>query len=121
MDVFLGQQDTEGGSPLFLILMMVALFAMIYFLFIRPNRRRKLVMESLQSKLAVGDEVMTSSGLYGTVAELDEKTVILETSEDVYSRYARAAIVEVVSSASAGEEETAPEIPNPIEQRDAKD
>ncbi|QSB17269.1 preprotein translocase subunit YajC [Natronosporangium hydrolyticum] len=82
--------------------MMAGLFAIFYFLLIRPNRRRKQAMDSLQNRLAVGDEVMTSGGLYGTVAELDEKSVILETSEGVYSRYARGAVVEVVSSA-AGE------------------
>jgi preprotein translocase subunit YajC len=106
MDVFLVQDNTssEGGGLLFPLLMIVGLFAIFYFLLIRPNRKRRQTIERLQSELAVGDEVMTSSGLYATVAELDDKTVILETSEGVYSRYARGAIMEVVSSTSGGAE-----------------
>lgn len=102
MDVFLAQlaqeEGSEGGSLLFPLLMIAGLFAIFYFIIIRPNRRRRQTMERLQSDVSVGDEVMTSGGMYATVAELDEKTVILETSEGVYSRYARGAIVEIVSS-----------------------
>ena len=119
--MFLAQDGaSEGGGSLFFpLLMIVGLFAIFYFLLIRPNRRRRQVVEKLQSQLSVGDEVMTSSGLYGTVAEIDEKTVILETSEGVYSRYARAAIVEVVSSAG---QEAESDQPGPVaEQRETKD
>jgi preprotein translocase subunit YajC len=85
-------------------------------------------MERLQSELSVGDEVMTGGGLYATVAELDDKTVILETSEGVYSRYARAAIVEVVSSSdgadpddSGGAGEPEAGAADPVEHRDRRD
>lgn len=99
MDVLLAQGQGESeGSLLFPLLMIAGLFAVFYFMLIRPNKRRRQAMEKLQSELAIGDEVMTSSGLYGTVADLDEKTVILETSEGVYSRYARGAILEVINS-----------------------
>ena len=123
MDVFLVQDDAggDGGSLLFPLLMLAGLFAIFYFLLVRPNRRRRQVMEQMQSQLAVGDEVMTGGGLYATVAEIDDKTVILETSEGVYSRYARAAIVEVVSS-SGGAEAEPDEADQVIEQqRDGKD
>jgi preprotein translocase subunit YajC len=121
--VFLAQEGTSegGGSLLFPLLMIAGLFAIFYFLLIRPNKRRRQTMERLQSELSVGDEVMTSSGLYGTVAELDEKTVILETSEGVYSRYARGAIMEVVSSSPA-EPSAEPETPSDsVVERDSKD
>jgi preprotein translocase subunit YajC len=126
MDVFLAQENTSegGGSLLFPLLMIVGLFAIFYFLLIRPNRKRRQVMERLQSELAVGDEVMTSSGLYATVAELDEKTVILETSEGVYARYARGAIIEVVSSSGGDAEpepEPAAEPADSVAERDSKD
>lgn len=121
--MFLAQEGSSegGGGLLFPLLMIVGLFAIFYFLLIRPNKRRRQVMEKLQSELAVGDEVMTSSGLYGTVAELDDKTVILETSEGVYSRYARGAIMEVVSSSPA-EPSAEPETPSDsVAERDGKD
>lgn len=108
--------------------MLGGLFAIFYFLLVRPNRRRRQVMEQMQSQVAVGDEVMTGGGLYATVAELDEKTVILETSEGVYSRYARGAIVEVVSSAAVPEPESesasesdSEDADQVVEHRDSKD
>lgn len=116
--MFFAQNDTANGgdgSLLFPLLMIVALFAIFYFLIVRPNRRRRQTMEKLQQELAVGDEVMTSSGLYATVAELDDKTVILETSEGVYSRYARGAILEVVSRSGA-EASAEPEAESSVEE-----
>jgi preprotein translocase subunit YajC len=126
VNVFLAQDEAAEGGLLFPLLMIAGLFAIFYFLLIRPNRRRRQAMDQLQARLAVGDEVMTSSGLYGTVAELDEKTVILETSEGVYSRYARGAVVEVVNSAEGsdaeGASETGTETTDPAaERRDSKD
>lgn len=102
MDVFLAQEETaEGGSLLFPLLMIVGLFAIFYFLLIRPQRKRRDQQTQLQSGLAVGDEVVTIGGLYGTIAELDDQTVILETSEGVYSRYARGAISQKVNTEEA--------------------
>lgn len=120
--MFLAQESSsDGGSLLFPLLMIGGLFLIFYFLLIRPNRRRRQVVERLQSGLSVGDEVMTSGGLYGTVAELDEKTVILETSEGVYSRYARGAIMEVVTS-SDSESGTEPDATqDSVVERDSKD
>lgn len=107
MHVFLAQEgDATGGGLLLPLIMLLGLFAIFYFMLIRPNKRRRQAMEQLQGQLAVGDEVMTSGGLYATVAELDEKSVILETSEGVYSRYARGAVVERVSSAEEPEDDS---------------
>lgn len=103
VDVFLAQEETaEGGSFLVPLLMIVGLFAVFYFLLIRPQRKRRDQQLQLQSSLAVGDEVVTIGGLYGTIAELDDQSVILETSEGVYSRYARGAISQKVSDTGPG-------------------
>jgi preprotein translocase subunit YajC len=91
MDVFLAQNEPTGGSALPL-LMIVALFAIFYFLLIRPQQKRRREATQMQSELAVGDEVVTVGGLHGTIAELDDQTVILETSEGIFSRYERGAI-----------------------------
>jgi preprotein translocase subunit YajC len=101
----------EGGSLLLPLLMVVGLFAIFYFLLIRPQRKRRDEQQRLQSSLSVGDEVVTIGGLYGTIAELDEQTVILETSDGVYSRYARAAISQVTSSHAESEGEPEAEEP----------
>lgn len=123
VDVFLAQDNAnQDGSLLFPLLMIAGLFAIFYFMLIRPNRRRRQIMDQLQAQLAVGDEVMTSSGLYGTIAEVDDKTVILETSEGVFSRYARGAVVERITPAGDLEAESGTDAADSsIEQRDSKD
>jgi preprotein translocase subunit YajC len=88
--VFLAQGGGEGSLlPLFMI---VAVFAVFYFLMIRPQQRRRREAAYMQSSLTEGDQVVTIGGLHGTIAELDDHTVILETSDGVFSRYERAAI-----------------------------
>jgi preprotein translocase subunit YajC len=131
--LFLAQEGGGEGSGLVPLLMIVLLFAVMYFLLIRPQQKRRREALEMQSRLAVGDEVVTIGGLYATVAELDEdgETVILETSEGVYSRYARAAISRVVSSTDSSAEpsstDSEPESDSDstsssvVEQRDAKD
>ena len=96
-------QAAGGGDATSFITSLVPLiliFVIFYFLLIRPQRKRREQQTQLQSGLAVGDEVVTIGGLYGTVAELDDQTVILESSEGVYARYARGAISQKVSSAA---------------------
>lgn len=117
--MFLAQAEGDGGS-LLPLLMIVLLFAVMYFLLIRPQQRRRRETTELQARLSVGDEVVTIGGLYGTIAELDEdsETVILETSDGVYSRYARAAISRITSSAEQASDLDSGPV---VEQRDAKD
>jgi preprotein translocase subunit YajC len=79
----------------------------MYFLMIRPQQRRQKDLAQMQSALAPGAEVMTGSGIYGTVIEVDEEdgSVVLEISSEVNVRFARAAIARVLTPAEA---ETAP-------------
>ena len=75
----------------------------MYFLMIRPQQRRARETQQMQSELAPGAEVMTGSGMYGTVTEVDEEdgTVVLEVSTEVHVRFARAAIAKVLNAAPA--------------------
>lgn len=115
MDVLLAQEGEAGGGMLPL-LMIVALFAIFYFLLIRPQQKRKREAVQMQSELAEGDQVVTVGGLHGTIAEMDEQTVVLETSEGVYSRYERAAIGRRVEE--SGAEADADPGADPVQYRD---
>ena len=64
----------------------------MYFLMIRPQRRRMREQAALQSTLGVGDEVVTTSGIYGFITGFDGDKVWLEIDDDVQIRVARAAI-----------------------------
>jgi preprotein translocase subunit YajC len=97
--------DGSGGS--FLPLLLFILFPLgIYFLMIRPQQRRAREMQQMQSSLQPGAEVMTGSGIYGIVIEVDEEegTVDLEISEGVVVRFAKGAVARVITPAEASEE-----------------
>lgn len=97
---------TSSGSFLPLLLIIVFIFGM-YFLMIRPQQKRNREMQQMQSSIAPGTEVMTGSGIYGTVSEIDEDegVVSLEIAPDVHMRVARAAIARVISAPEAAEED----------------
>jgi len=83
-----------GGGAAFLQLGILLLipFAM-YFFMIRPQRRRMREQADLQNSIEVGDEVVTTSGVYGTITGEDgEARFWLEIEDDVQIRIARAAI-----------------------------
>ena len=60
------------------IVYMVALFAIFYFLFIRPQRKKEKQLEELRSSLDVGQMVTTIGGMLATVAKVEEEFVVLE-------------------------------------------
>ena len=101
--------SSSGGSSLTLLFFILIPLAM-YFLMIRPQQRRARQMRQMQSALAPGAEVMTGSGIYGTVTEIDpdDDTVVLEISAEVHVRFARAAIARVISPGPAAEAEAVP-------------
>jgi len=88
------------------ILLIVGLIAIFYFMLIRPQQKRMRQQTELMGNLHTGDDVMTSSGIYGTVSEIEEETVLLEISEDVEIRVAKNAIVRNFTGHEEPEEET---------------
>ncbi|WP_174187162.1 preprotein translocase subunit YajC [Nocardia barduliensis] len=76
--------------PLLLVALLVPMF-----LGVRRQKREAEKVASMQDNLKIGDQVITTSGLYGTVVELDDTTVDLEIAEDVVTTWLRQAIREV--------------------------
>ena len=64
------------------ILMLVLMFAMLYFFMIRPENKRKKEAENLRNSLSVGDEITTIGGMTGTVCAVKENTIVFETGAD---------------------------------------
>lgn len=92
---------SSSGSGLATLLPLLLLVVAFYFLVIRPGRNRQRQAANLQSSLAVGQEVMTSSGLYGRIIALEDDAVVLETSPGVTMRWAKAAVARVVTPVDA--------------------
>jgi preprotein translocase subunit YajC len=68
------------------------LVAAFLLLIVRPQRRQMAAHRALVASLRVGDEVVTSGGIYGTIRGLDDGTVDLEVSSGIVLRVARGAI-----------------------------
>ena len=64
------------------VIMMVAMLALMYFMLIRPENKRKKEAEQMRSSLKTGDEVTTIGGVTGTVVDVKENKFVLETSAD---------------------------------------
>ena len=85
-----GQQGGYEG-----IIMLVAMFAIFYFLLIRPQQKRAKQHKELVSALSAGDQVITAGGLHGKIASVEETTVTVEVATGVKIKMNRSAITEV--------------------------
>ncbi len=66
------------GDMLFTILPMILLFAIMYFMMIRPQQKEEKKKAQMLNSLEVGDTVLTTSGFYGTLIDITDDTVIVE-------------------------------------------
>ena len=77
---FLTATATAGmGSSIF---MLVAMFAIFYFMLIRPENKRKKEAEQMRSSVRTGDKIVTIGGIVGTVVNVKESRIVLETGAD---------------------------------------
>ena len=89
--------DQGGSSAVWTWGPLLLLVVAFWFLIVRPQRNRQREAASLQSSLAPGLEVMTSSGIYGRIEHLDDSVVVLEVAPGTRMRFARQAIARVVT------------------------
>ncbi len=72
----------QSGSPMTMILMMVGLFAVMYFVTIRPQKKRQKEEQEMRSAVEVGDDITTIGGICGKVVTVKENHLIIETGAD---------------------------------------
>lgn len=89
-NALLAAQSGSGGSSASLLIFLLPL-ALIGFM-VWSQRKRQRQVASVQESLSVGDEVCTTSGLFGTVTALDERVATLEVAPGVRLRYDRRAV-----------------------------
>lgn len=90
-----------GGSQLMpTLVMFAAMFAIFYFLMIRPQQRQKQERERMLRTVKRGDRVVTTSGIYGTVTNLSDTTVTLRVADQVKLEFERGSIGRVVEAQS---------------------
>lgn len=64
------------------IIMLVLIFAVMYFVMIRPQKKQEKEINAMRDNLEVGDEITTIGGIIGKVVSIKEDTLVLETSHD---------------------------------------
>ena len=90
------QPGGGGGSSLMSFLPIILIFVIFYFLLIRPQQKRAKDHRTLLSNLKLGDQVLTSGGIYGRVTGLREDVVTVEISDKVRVKINRGNIASVV-------------------------
>ena len=98
-----GATDAGAGGPASLlgspIVMMLLIFAVFYFLMIRPQQRRAKEHKAMVQQVKAGDKIVTNGGFLGTVTQVtDDNEVKVEIADGVRVRMLRAAISEVVTN-----------------------
>ena len=75
-------QGGSTGSPVTMIVIMVALFGAMYFMMIRPQKKKQQEEQSMRDNIQVGDEITTIGGIMGRVVTVKEDSLIIETGAD---------------------------------------
>jgi preprotein translocase subunit YajC len=88
------------------LLPILLIFVVIYFFMIKPAKKRQQEAVQTQNSLRPGSEVRTIAGLFATVSEVEDDSVILEIAPGVHSRYLKSAIAAVLSTGDDEDDDT---------------
>jgi preprotein translocase subunit YajC len=107
-------QDSQGGSSLIAFLPLLLMGGIFYFLLIRPQQRRAKAQQALLRSVVVGDEIVTTAGVFGTVTDIDDvdDIVTVEIAPGTRIRMVRAGIGRVVSDDEALDDELEADAPD---------
>jgi preprotein translocase subunit YajC len=99
------------------LIIIVVLFALMWALLIRPQRKRSELQMHMQDSLRKGDEIITAGGLHGTVVSIEDDVLEIEIAKDTVARLDRRAVAAVVQP----EEPEQPELEEAAEERVSSD
>ena len=85
------QQGQGGGSTMWVMLRLI--FVVMYFFMIRPQKKQQKELQNFRDSLAKGDKVVTIGGIFGTIVEVKEDSVLLEVDNGVKIRVSKQALV----------------------------
>ena len=81
-----------GGGPLSMMMMFALIFGVFYFLVIMPAKKQQKKKDAMIGALKKGDKVVTSGGIYGTVAAVEDQSLLLKIAENTKIRISKSAI-----------------------------
>ena len=79
-------QAAPAGGGISLWIMLALMFIVMWFFMIRPQRKQQKALDEMRKALTKGDKVITVGGIYGTIAEVDETSVLIKVDGDVKLR-----------------------------------
>ncbi|MBQ9399564.1 MAG: preprotein translocase subunit YajC [Bacteroidales bacterium] len=96
-----GAAPAQQGGGLSFWIMIIAIFAVMYLFMIRPQRKQQKELEKFRNELKKGDKVVTAGGIYGTVDEIKDKSVLIKVDGEVKLRVDKNSIVRDYSETPA--------------------
>lgn len=98
--IVLLQAASQGDGGLGMILMLVAMFAIMYFFMIRPQQKKQKEIQKFRNSIEKGQEIVTAGGIYGVVREVDDvnSILIVEVANGVRLRVDRNSVFATAAS-----------------------
>jgi preprotein translocase subunit YajC len=98
LDLLLAVPREGGNAGLIFMVQMMLIFAIFYFLLIRPQAKERQRHEELLKNLKKGDEIVTNGGIIGTIVHVEEKRLTLRTGENTRVTVDRGKIAAVLNN-----------------------
>ena len=87
------QAQAQQGGGWSMWIMLALIFVVMWFFMIRPQRKQQKELQNFRDSLKKGDKIVTIGGIYGTVAEIKEDSVLIEVDNNVKIRVSKQALV----------------------------
>jgi preprotein translocase subunit YajC len=85
--------QAKSQNPLMSFVPLLLIIVVFYFFMIRPQMKRQKELKNFRHELKKGDKVITTGGMYGRIAEMEETTVLMEVDNNVKIRVDKAALL----------------------------
>ena len=95
------------GNPILQFAPLILIAAIFYFMIFRPQKKRQKDREALVNRMEKGDKVVTSSGMHGTVAAIEDTTILVQVSENTKIRFEKSAVTTVTPKNAPAKVESA--------------
>jgi len=94
--------QAAGGGSWSMIIMLVAVFAIMYFMMIRPQQKRQKEIQKMRESMKVGDHVVTAGGIHGKIKEINDTNFLIEIADNVKIKVDKASVFASSSDVPAG-------------------
>jgi preprotein translocase subunit YajC len=95
--VLLQTNAAAGGGQWTFLIMMLLIFVVMYFFMIRPQQKKQKELAKFRENLKKGDKVITLGGIYGTITDVRETTLLIEVDSNVKIKVDKSSVVKDIS------------------------